>query len=203
MHAGSMLLIRMLTTCGTGCLASRAPRSLEPHEFARAGRSRAFGHSGPPRHWHPDASSAVEHRPADVVSQPLVVEDELTDRSWELVTLPSALASPDALALVIRRAGTCGLDCVGGGTELVRGDVCDARGLAGSVRGMSWRPTQLPGRAHRTAARRARLHHLDLATHPCAGVLDRPTGAPVLGLRRLEQVKDVLRTRSRHSARRW
>ena len=45
------------------------------------------------------------------------------------------------------------------------------------------------------ATRRASLHHLDLATHPGAGMLDRLTRARVLRLSRLEQVKDVLRAR--------
>jgi hypothetical protein len=45
------------------------------------------------------------------------------------------------------------------------------------------------------AARRASLHHRDLTTHPGAGVLDRFTWSWVLGLNRLEQVKDVLRAR--------
>ena len=49
--------------------------------------------------WRPDARSAVEHRPADVVPQPLVVEYELANRLRELVALPPALESPCALAL--------------------------------------------------------------------------------------------------------
>src|SRR2546430_14004476 len=86
---------------------------------------------------------AVEHRPADVVPQPLVVEYELADRLRELVALPPALESPCALALSFRRGGAGGLDRIGGGTELVRRDVCDDRRLAGGVRGMAWRPSQI------------------------------------------------------------
>ena len=41
--------------------------------------------------------SAVEDRPADVVAQPLVVEDQLADRLRELVTLPLALVSSRGL----------------------------------------------------------------------------------------------------------
>src|SRR2546426_3707976 len=85
--------------------------------------------------WRPDALLAVEHRPADVVPQPLVVEYELADRLRELVALPPALESPCALALSFRRGGTCGLDRIGGRTELVRRDVGDDRRLAGGVRG--------------------------------------------------------------------
>ena len=42
----------------------------------------------------PYARSAVKHRPADVVTQPLVVKYELANRLRELVTLPLALKSP-------------------------------------------------------------------------------------------------------------
>ena len=144
-----------------------------------------------------DALSAVEHRPADGVPQPLVVEDERADRLRELVALPPALASPCALALSFRRGSMCGLDRIGGRTELVRGDVCDGRGLAGSVRGMPCCPTQVSRRAHCMATRRPSLHHLHLATHPGAGLLDRLTRSRVLRLRRREAVEDVLRARCR------
>src|SRR5438132_12318994 len=96
----------------------------------------------------PDALLAVEDRPADVVPQPLVVEYELTNRLGELVALPPALESPCALALSFRRGRTRGLDRIGRRTELVRGDVCDDRRLAGSERGMACCPTQVSGRGH-------------------------------------------------------
>src|SRR4051812_7324373 len=95
------------------------------------------------------ALSAVEHRPAEVVPQSLVVEDELADRLRELVALPPALEPARGLALAVRGGSTAGLDRIGGRTELVRGDVRDHRRLAGGVRGMTWRPAQVPGRGHR------------------------------------------------------
>src|SRR5215475_1677868 len=58
--------------------------------------------------------SAVEHRPADVVPQPLVVKHELANRLRELVTLPPALQPPGPLALAFRRASACGLDGIAG-----------------------------------------------------------------------------------------
>src|ERR1700682_50377 len=149
------------------------------------------------RLYAPDALSALEDRPADVVPQPLVVEYELANRFRELVALPPALQAPCALALSFRRGGTCGLDRVGGRTELMRSDVCDDRRLAGSVRGMACRPTQVSGRGHCMAARRASLGHRDLAMHPGAGLLSRLTRSLVLRLSRLEEVKDVLRARCR------
>lgn len=111
--------------------------------------------------------------------------------------LPPALKSSCSLALAFGRGSTCGPDCVGGRTEFVRGDMSDGPGLASSVRGMACCPTQVSGRAHRMAARRARLHHLDLATHPSAGMLDRLTRSWVLRLSRLEQVKNMLCARCR------
>src|SRR3712207_2548040 len=78
----------------------------------------------------PSPRSAVEHRPADVVPQALVVEDELADRLREPVALPLALASPRCLPLAWRRGSTCGLDRVRGRPELVRGDVRHDPGLA-------------------------------------------------------------------------
>src|SRR5262249_42482785 len=117
--------------------------------------------------------SAVEHRPADGVPQPLVVEYEFANRLRELVALPPALASPCLLALSFQRGRTCGLDRIGGRTEFVRGDVCDGRGLTGSVRGMPCCPTQVSGRRHRVTSRRTSLGHRDLATHPGADLLDR------------------------------
>src|SRR2546423_7226281 len=137
------------------------------------------------------ARSALKHRPADVVPQPLVVEHELANRLRELVTLPSTLQSSRGVALAFRRGSTCGLDGIGGRTEFVRGDMCDNPRLASSVRGMPCCPTQVPGRAHGMAARRASLHHRDLTTYPGPGMLDRFTWSRVLALNRLEQVKDV------------
>ena len=147
--------------------------------------------------WRPDALSAGEHKPADVVPQPLVVEYELANRLRELVALPPALESPCALALSFPRSSTCRFDRIGGRTELVRGHVCDDRRLAGSVRGMACCPTQVSGRGHCMAARRASLGHRDVATHPGAGLLNRLTRSRILRLSRLEPVEDVLRARCR------
>ena len=56
----------------------------------------------------------------------------------------------------------------------MRGDVRDGGGLARSVGGKPGCSTQVSGRAHCMATRRASLGHIDLATHPGAGMLDRP-----------------------------
>jgi hypothetical protein len=157
-----------------------------PHPARQPGES---GTRGP--------RSTVKHRPADVVPQPLVVQYKLANRLRDLVMLPLALESSRSLTLAFRRRSTCGLDRIGGRTELVRGDVCDGPGLASSVRGVPCGPAQVSGRAHCMAARHASLGHLDLATRPGACTLDRLTGSWVLRLSRLEEVKDMFRARCR------
>src|SRR6202158_4672390 len=110
----------------------------------------------------PDVLSADEHRPADVVPYPLVVEDELANRLREMIALPPALEFPCTPALSFRSGSTGGLDRIARRTELVRGQVCDDRRLAGSVGGMACWPTQVSGGGHGMANRRAREGHRDL-----------------------------------------
>src|SRR3954451_11287267 len=119
--------------------------------FTMSLRMRAKTGGPAPNSSVPPRVSAVEHRPADVVAQPLVVEYELAYRLRELVTLPPAFASRCAVALAFRCAGARRLDRVGGRTELVRGDVRDDPGLASGVRGMPGCPVQVSGRGHRMA----------------------------------------------------
>ena len=79
--------------------------------------------------------------------------------------------------------------------QLVRGNMGDGPGLASGVRGVPCSSTQVPGRTHRMAPGCTRFHHLDLATHPGTGMLDRMTRSWVPGLNRLEEAKDALRAR--------
>ena len=147
--------------------------------------------------WRSDTLSAVEHRPADVVPQSLVVEYEVANRLRELVALPPAFESPDALTRSFRRGGTRRLDRIGGGAELVRGDMRHHRRLAGSVCGVPSGSAQLSGRSHGMATCRAGPGHRDLASRPGTGLLDGLTRSWVLRLSRLEEDEDVLRARCR------
>ncbi len=115
------------------------------------------------------------------------------NRRGELITLPLALESPYGLAVAFRRRSTCSLDRIGGGTELMRGDMGNHPGLAGSVGGKPCCSTQVSGCAHGMAARRASLHQFRFATHPSTGVLDGLTWSRVFRPSRLEQVQNVLR----------
>lgn len=120
-----------------------------------------------------DGSSTVEHRPADLVAQPLIVQHEFADRFRKLAALPAALQPSGSLLVAIGGGSTRRPDRIGSSTEFVRGDMRDNSGLASGVSGMPGSSAQVPGRTHRMPARRASLHHLHLATCPRAGMLDR------------------------------
>src|SRR5512144_3251287 len=139
-----------------------------------------------------DGLSAVEHRPADVVSEPLVVQNKLANRLWQLFALPLALEPASALPLTFRGSRTRGLDRVGRSTKLVCGDMCHRCRLAGSIRRMPRGTGQIPCSGLRMAGCRAGLRHLDLAARPCPSLLDRLAGPRVRGLHRLEEGQNVL-----------
>src|SRR5260370_16772594 len=109
-----------------------------------------------------------------------------------MVVVPQALEAPCALALSFRRGSTCGLDRIGGRTQLVRGDVCDDCCLASSICGMPGCPAQASSRGHCMAACRASLGHRDLATRPRAGMLACPARPRALQPPRLEEFRNVL-----------
>jgi hypothetical protein len=124
-----------------------------------------------------DARSALKHRPADVVPQPLVIKHELANSLRQLITLPLALESPCSRAL----AFGCSSTRIGGCAKLVRGNMGGGPGLASGVCGMPRCTMQVSGRAHRVASRCASFHHLDLTAHPGTRMLDRPTRSWVTG----------------------
>ena len=139
------------------------------------------------------AVSAVEHEPAQLVAQPLVVEDEIPDREGQLSPLPSALQAAGLLGLLLSRSSSRGFDRVGRGTELVGRHVAHRRCLTGGVRGMPGGATQVPGRGICMAGRRPRHAHPDLASRPGTSQVDRASRTVVLGPDLLEMVEHVLR----------
>jgi len=142
-------------------------------------------------------ASAVEHRPADLVSQPLILQDEFANRIGELFALPTALEPAGALTIACGGGRTRGLDRVGRSTKLVCGDMRHHCRLAGSICGVPSGSAQLSCRSHGMATRRARLRHRDRAARPCPNLLDRLARPQIRGLRRLEEVQNVLCARGR------
>jgi len=62
---------------------------------------------------HADGSSAVEHRPADIVSQSLIVWDKVANGLRQLLALPLPLKQTGILFLAIRCGRTHRLDRLG------------------------------------------------------------------------------------------
>jgi hypothetical protein len=130
--------------------------------------------------------SAVEHRPADIVPQSLIIQDKVTDRFWQLLALPAAFLATGGLALCRWRGCLHGLDCVGCRAELVGGNMRHRRRLARSVRGVPSGSAQLSGRSVGEASGRTRLSHRNLTSRPSASQFDGSTRPVVIGLHFLE-----------------
>jgi hypothetical protein len=137
---------------------------------------------------------AVEHRPTDVVSQSLIIQDKVADRFRQLLALPLAFPTTGGLSLPLWRGCPHGLDCVGRSAELVGGNMRHRRRLARRVRGVSrpeagtlWaRSAQLSGRSVGEASGRTRLSHRNLTSRPGASQFDGSTRPVVMGLDFLE-----------------
>ena len=141
--------------------------------------------------------SAIEHEPAQLVAQPLVVEHEIPNLMGELSTLPLTLQAASRLALVLSRSRPRRPDRISPGTELVGRHMAHRRGLAGGVRGMPCCPTQVSGRGVCMAGRRAGLCPRDIAPRPGTPKVDRASRTVVLGPCLLEVVQHVFRAVSR------
>ena len=137
--------------------------------------------------------SAVERKPAQLVTQPLIVEDKVSDLVGELGALPLALQAAGGIALVLRRGCPLRPDRVRRGSKFVGGHMANRRGLACSVRGVPCCPTQVSGRGVCMAGGRPGHCPRDLTSRPGAPELDRPTWPVVIRPLPLEVVQHVLR----------
>ena len=145
----------------------------------------------------PGTGSAIEHEPAQLVAQPLVVEHEIPNLKGELSTLPLALQAAGLLALVLSRSRPRRPDRVGRGTELVGRHMAHRRGLTGGVRCLPRGTGHLSGCCVRGEGGRAGLSPRDLTPRPGTPKVDRASRTVVLGPRLLEVVEHVLRAVSR------
>jgi hypothetical protein len=141
--------------------------------------------------------SAIEHEPAQLVAQPLVVKHEIPDLNGELGTLPLALQAAGVVPLVLSRGRPGRPDGVGRSTELVGRHMAHRRGLTGGVRCLPRGIGHLSGGCVRGEGGRAGLAPCDLTPRPDASKVDRASRTVVLGPRLLEVVEHVLRAVSR------
>jgi len=136
--------------------------------------------------------SAVEDRPAEVVPQTLVIQDQFPDSVRKLIALPLALASTSSLGLPRWNRGAYGLDRIGGRTELVSSNMGDCAGLSGGVCGEPGRALLVTRRTHGVTAGGSGLHHRDLAANPGADVFDGLARPRVCWMGGLEQREHML-----------
>jgi hypothetical protein len=141
--------------------------------------------------------SAIKHRPADLVSQPLIFQYEFTNRIRELFVLPAALEPTSMLSLSFGGRRTCCLDRLGRSTILVGSDMSHHPCLTDSLskpRAERPRSTRLPQPWH--GPRRAEREHPELASRPRPNPFHDLAGPQIQGLRQLEVVQNVLCTRN-------
>jgi hypothetical protein len=137
--------------------------------------------------------SIGKHRPADVVSPGLIFEHEFSNLPGKLLTLPLAL---DPAGFSVARISILGgLDRVGGGAEVVLGNVSNTGGLTHGIgretRGCSMRSR----RSHGVPAQRPGSRHPHPTLGPRTGRLDRLARAKVCRHFLLEERKHVLGAR--------
>ncbi len=130
-------------------------------------------------------------------TKPLIIDDQFTNRIWELFTLPPALEPAGAFALAFRGRRAGRFDSVGRRAEFVCGNVRNRGRLPGGVRGMARGPTQLSGGRVCMASSGAGLRHRNFAAYPCPNLIDRSSRPRVGRSRRLEEVQDEFCTRGR------
>lgn len=132
------------------------------------------------------SGSISEYRPADVVAANLILQDDFSDLIRKLPALPVSFTQ--GRSGMVGFGCPCGLDGIGGGTEIVLGDMAHAGRLASRESSKTSSFTQRPGRTHGVPAKRTGLHHRHLPTSPRACRLNRLAGTPVSWLLIFEQM---------------
>jgi len=135
---------------------------------------------------------ATEHRPADRVAQPLVIEHKFANSHRQPLTLPAALAPTSTIALTLRASSPRCFDRIGGGPEFVGCNMGHRRGLASGMRRVPRSSGQLSGCGIGMACCRACLSHRDFAACPRSSLLHRTAGPRIHGPDRLEERQYVL-----------
>ena len=137
--------------------------------------------------------SAIEHGPAHLIAQPLVVQHEFSDLAGKLCPLPLALQATSLLLLSFRSRRACGPDRVSRCTQFMSCHVSYRHGLTGGKSRLLCSTRHLSGR--RTCeGGRAGLRHRDLTPRPSTRQFDRAPRPVVTGAHVLEVVQHMLGT---------
>ena len=137
----------------------------------------------------------IEHRPTDVIPTALILDHQLADRIGKLLALPIAFQATFEIG-VARSASTNCLDGVGGGSEVVLGDMSYACRLPSGERSVARCSPQYSCRSHGMTTCRTGLHHRRHPLRPSSNRFDRVPRPRVRRALGLEEVQDVLGTRS-------
>jgi hypothetical protein len=121
----------------------------------------------------------------------LILEHEVANRDWKLLTLPLALG-PAGFS-VARISSLRRLDRVRGSAEVVLGNMSHTGGLTGGVGRKASGSSKRSRHSHGVPAQRPGLHHLHPTVGPRSGRFDRLARARVRCNFLLEQTKHVLR----------
>jgi hypothetical protein len=138
--------------------------------------------------------SAIEHGPANLIAQPLVVEHEFADLVWKLCALPLALETTSLITLILGSRLPDRLDRVGSRAQLVGCHMAHRPCLSGGVGRLLRRAEHLSCRGVGGKGSLASFCPGDLAPCPSAYPFDRLAWTVISRSRLLEEVQNVLRT---------
>ena len=124
----------------------------------------------------------------------MVVQDEFANGIRELFALPATFDPAGAVTVAFGDGGALCLDRVGGGAELVRGNMRHHCRLAGRKCGVSSGAIQVSGRSHGMTTRRAGRRHRDLAVRPGTNLFDRVTRPGIRGPLEFEPAQHMFST---------
>ena len=137
--------------------------------------------------------SAIEHGPAHLIAQPLVVQHEFSDLAGKLCPLPLALQTTDLLLLSFGGRHACGPDRVSCCTQFMSRHVSYRHSLSGGKSRLLCGTRHLSGRRIREGGR-AGLSHRNLTPRPSTCQFDGAARPVVTGVRVLEEVQHMLGT---------
>lgn len=140
-------------------------------------------------------SSVLEDEPADRVAPGLISEHKYPNLLVESIALRVAFDASGAGVAWLRCSR--GLDCVGGGAEIMLGHVAYASCLTGGIGGIPRSPRQGAGRTHRVSTACPGVHHLHIPTSPRSRRVDRVPWASIRRLAVLEEMQYVFRALGR------